>query len=60
MGAGFVENANQRILIQTEGEAVTPEELGEVELTHTHGQTIRLKEVADVQEAGASRNSETR
>src|SRR5580704_4327162 len=30
MGAGFVENINQRILIQTEGQALTPESLGNV------------------------------
>ena len=33
MGAGFVENANQRIVLQTEGEALTAEVLGEVEIT---------------------------
>jgi CzcA family heavy metal efflux pump len=59
MGAGYVENANQRILIQTEGEAVTPEELGEVALTHTNGQTIRLKDVANVKEAGAPKFGDT-
>ncbi|MDB6124401.1 MAG: heavy metal efflux pump, cobalt-zinc-cadmium [Pedosphaera sp.] len=50
MGAGFVENANQRILIQTEGEALTPEVLGEVAITHTNGLSVRLKDVADVRE----------
>lgn len=52
-GAGFVENANQRILIQTEGQALTPEVLGGVELTHVNGRTVRLKDVASVVEAGA-------
>jgi CzcA family heavy metal efflux pump len=52
-GAGFVENANQRILIQTEGQALTPEVLGEVELTRANGRTIRLRDVASVVEAGA-------
>ena len=50
LGAGFVENANQRILIQTEGQALTPEVLGEVEVAHVNGRTVRLKDVALVQE----------
>ncbi|HXC98498.1 MAG TPA: efflux RND transporter permease subunit [Verrucomicrobiae bacterium] len=53
MGAGFVENANQRILIQTEGQALTPEVLGEVEVSHVNGRTIRLKDVASVEEGAA-------
>ncbi len=52
-GAGFVENANQRILIQTEGQALTPEVLGGVEVTHVNGRAVRLKDVASVVEAGA-------
>ena len=50
MGGGFVENANQRILIQTEGQALTPEVLGEVAVAHQNGQTVRLKDVAEVME----------
>ncbi len=50
MGAGFVENANQRIIIQTEGEALTPGVLGEVVVAHSEGQSVRLKDVALVQE----------
>src|SRR5258708_10417708 len=37
LGAGYVENANQRILIQTEGEALTPEVLAEVGVAHRAG-----------------------
>src|SRR4051812_38105347 len=50
MGAGFVENANQRIGIQVEGQALTPEILGEVIVTHHDGQSVRLKDVAKVME----------
>ena len=50
MGAGFVENANQRIVIQTEGQAMTAQDLGETIIAHHDGQSIRLKDVADVQE----------
>lgn len=48
VGAGFVENANQRIIIQTEGEALTPEVLGEVEVANNAGRSVRLKDVAYV------------
>src|SRR6266404_5666413 len=36
-GAGFIETSNQRITLQTEGQATTPEELGEVVVTNTNG-----------------------
>jgi len=49
-GAGFIETANQRVTLQTEGQATTPEILGEVVLTHTNGFSVRLKDVAHVVE----------
>ncbi len=59
MGAGFVENANQRIVIQTEGEALTPEILGEVEVAHHEGQSVRLRDIATVREGGAIKFGDT-
>ncbi len=53
MGAGFVENANQRILIQTEGQSLTPEVLGQVVVAHRNGQSVRLGDVAQVVEGAA-------
>ena len=50
MGAGFMETANQRITIQTEGQTLTPELLGEVVVVHTNGFSVRLKDVARVVE----------
>ncbi len=50
MGAGFIENANQRIIIQTEGQLATPEVLGEVVIAHHGGVSVRLKDVANVKE----------
>ncbi|MDB6022898.1 MAG: heavy metal efflux pump, cobalt-zinc-cadmium [Pedosphaera sp.] len=50
MGAGFIENANQRIVIQTEGEALTPEILGQVEVAHHEAQSVRLRDIATVRE----------
>jgi CzcA family heavy metal efflux pump len=47
-GAGFVENATQRIVLQTEGQSVTPPELGEIALAHHNGVTVRLRDVARV------------
>ena len=49
-GAGFVENANQRIVLRTQGQSLTPQQLGEVVLAHHDGQTVRLKDVAKVVE----------
>ena len=50
-GAGFVETANQRILIQTEGQNTTPEQLKQVIVIRSNGQSVRLTDVADVVEA---------
>ncbi len=47
-GAGFVETRNQRIIIQTEGQSITPDELGEAVLSSQNGTSIRLKDVAQV------------
>ena len=52
-GAGFIETSAQRIVLQTEGQALTPEQLGEVVVTQRGGQSVRLKDVANVVEAGA-------
>lgn len=49
-GAGFVETQNQRILIQTEGQSLTPAVLGEVVLVHKDGVPVRLRDIANVVE----------
>ncbi|NBR84527.1 MAG: efflux RND transporter permease subunit [Verrucomicrobia bacterium] len=49
-GAGFVETQNQRILIQTEGQSLTPAVLGEVVIVHKDGVPVRLCDVANVVE----------
>jgi CzcA family heavy metal efflux pump len=48
MGAGYVETRNQRITIQTEGQSLTPEQIGEVVVAHANGFSVRLKDVARV------------
>ena len=47
-GAGFVETAAQRIVLQTEGQSLTAEFLGEVVVTQRDGRSVRLKDVACV------------
>src|SRR5204863_9099150 len=52
MGAGFIDTKNQRITLQTEGQALTAEVLGEVVIAHTNELSVRLKDVAKVVEGG--------
>lgn len=50
-GAGFVETENQRIVVQTEGQSLTPETLSQVVVvTGTNGVPVRLKDMATVVE----------
>lgn len=49
-GSGFIENKNQRIIINTEGQATSPEKLALVALLHKNGQTIRLGDIGKVVE----------
>ena len=52
-GAGFVETKNQRIVLQTEGQALTPDALGNGVLAYSEGASVRLRDVARVQWAPA-------
>ena len=47
-GAGFIENANQRITLHTEGQSTTPEALAKVVLRWSNGVGVRLGDVATV------------
>jgi CzcA family heavy metal efflux pump len=47
-GAGFVDTANQRIVLQTRGQSLSPEELGSVVLRYHRGAGVRLDDVARV------------
>ncbi|HEV2453405.1 MAG TPA: efflux RND transporter permease subunit, partial [Verrucomicrobiae bacterium] len=51
--AGYVENPNQRIVLQTLGQSLTPQQLGNVVLVAHEGLNVRLKDVADVLDAPA-------
>jgi CzcA family heavy metal efflux pump len=59
MGAGYVETRNQRITLQTEGQALTPEMLGEIVVVHTNGLSVRLKDVARVVEGAEPKFGDT-
>ncbi|HEY0455829.1 MAG TPA: efflux RND transporter permease subunit, partial [Verrucomicrobiae bacterium] len=58
-GAGFIENKNQRIIIQTEGQAITPEALGKAIISYKDGQSVRLKDVANVVEGAEPKFGDT-
>ncbi len=49
-GAGFIENNNQRIIINTEGQTLTPATLAKAAILHKNGQTVHLGDVAQVVE----------
>ncbi len=47
-GAGFIDTGPQRIVVRTEGQAFTPEQLGRVVVGHHGGASVRLGNVARV------------
>lgn len=52
-GGGYIENSNQRIVINSEGQALTPAYLGQMPVVHRNGQTIRLSDIGQVVEGAA-------
>src|SRR5262249_45132642 len=55
VGAGFIDTPNQRVVIETRGQAVDAGVLGQVEVSRRDGTSVRLADVARVVEAGAPR-----
>ncbi len=53
--AGFVDTASQRIVVQSDGQAVTAAQLGETLLAVRGGQPVRLADVATVTEGSEPR-----
>jgi len=51
--AGFIENANQRITLDVEGQTVTPDQLAHVILRYQNGVALRLMDVARVTKGAA-------
>ncbi|HUY25919.1 MAG TPA: efflux RND transporter permease subunit [Candidatus Binataceae bacterium] len=52
-GAGFIETANQRVVIHSEGQSITPAQLGDAIVAHRKGSSVRLRDVAAVRWAPA-------
>ena len=50
-GAGFIDNPNQRIVLQSEGQALTPSALAKTVVLHQNGINVTLGDVADIAEA---------
>jgi CzcA family heavy metal efflux pump len=53
-GAGFLENTNQRIVVNTEGQILRPEQLAQVIVTYKNGIGVRLGDIATVAIAPAA------
>ncbi len=47
-GAGFIDTANQRIVLQTEGQSLTPAEIGMAVVVNRGGASVTLADVARV------------
>jgi CzcA family heavy metal efflux pump len=54
-GAGFIETPNQRIVLQTEGQSVTAEQVSKTVLVHRNGANVTLGDVCTVVDAPAPR-----
>ena len=52
-GGGYVDTPNQRVVLQTEGQSITPAELARTVLVHHNGANVTLGDVAAVVEAPA-------
>ncbi len=52
-GAGFIENANQRIIVTTQGQTLTLRQLAQIVVHETATQSITLGDVASVEEGAA-------
>lgn len=52
-GAGFIQNSNQRIIVNTQGQATTPASLAKATLLHQDGRTIHIGDIGRVVEAAA-------
>jgi len=52
-GGGYIENNNQRIVINSEGQVLTPDHLAQMPVIHRNGQTIRMRDIGQVVEGAA-------
>src|SRR5437867_13329020 len=47
-GAGFVDTPNQRVVLRTEGQQISPQHRGDVVLRHKDGRSLLFKYVATI------------
>jgi len=47
-GSGFIETANQRIVLQADGQSIDPEEIGRTVVASVNGASVLLRDVANV------------
>ncbi|MFM6978564.1 MAG: efflux RND transporter permease subunit, partial [Methylophilaceae bacterium] len=47
-GAGFIENNNQRVILNTIGQVLTPQQLGQTTVAYRNGQSIKFNDIATV------------
>jgi CzcA family heavy metal efflux pump len=52
-GAGFIDTPNQRIVLQTEGQSITPQQIAATVLIHRNGANVTLGQVCRVADAPA-------
>lgn len=50
-GAGFIDNENQRVILQTEGQSLTAEQLAQTVVVHQNAANVTLGDIARVAEA---------
>lgn len=53
LGAGFIENSNQRLILQSEGQSLTPAQIAATVLVRQNGANATLGQVANVVEGPA-------
>jgi CzcA family heavy metal efflux pump len=53
MGAGFVEDGNQRLILRPEGQPVTAKQIAATVLVRQNGANVTLGQVADIREGAA-------
>jgi CzcA family heavy metal efflux pump len=58
-GGGFIETPNQRVLIESRGQTLTPAELGAAVLSAPGGLPLRLRDFASVREGAAPKFGDT-
>lgn len=54
-GGGVIDGRNQRVVVRSDGQSLTPEAIGEVAVRERDGSVLRLRDLARVRVAGATK-----